>query len=497
MRWRPTAWWLTPDVLGVGVLGIGLLASGCGAPASEVPGTAPVGAAQAPAASPADAPDAELPAASPRRVAVVTDASAEAHRVAQLAMHGAVLPDDARVAFVPVIAAADARDPLANFHAALRKLQAGQDADGKVRIAAYGASSTAADRYVGYLRRYLQARFGDGGPGFVALVPLWRWHRHDRVESTASKHWTIEHAQKKKERLDGHYGLLGASASATSKRASARLRGRDRNEAADAIELWFLAQPGGGSMRVTAAGRTAVVDTATEAMGPGYFDLGSGAPVTGAGKATPRTLQIDLDVVGDGEVRLFGAVLEREAPGVVVDTLGIGGTRATNHVDWDEPLWRDGLQRRAPDLVMLAYGANESVDEDDEFALYAERLADVLGRFRQAVPAASCLLIGPQDFPLQLPAAEGDDDAPRYGPRPRLQEVIEIQRRLAAERGCGYFDTRAMMGGSGAMVSWVDEEPALGAKDHLHFTPLGYGYLGRTLADALMADYDDAPTAGD
>lgn len=454
-------------------------ASGAPEPAASAPASVEVEEAAPQDATPEPGPP------SPRTEAVASEAGRRAHETAQVAMHGEPLAEEARVRFVPVARAADGKNPLQGFHRALRRLEAGEDEDGKVRIAAYGASSTAGDRYVGYLRRYLQARFGDAGPGFVATVPLWRWHRHDRVKPSASRHWVIEHAQKKKERLDGRYGLLGASAYTTNKRAQATLVARDRDDTVQRLELWFLAQPGGGTLKLSGSAGTHEVSTKADEYGPGYFEV----PLEG-----PVPLNLKLKPKGDGEVRIFGVVAERAASGVVVDTLGIGGTRVTNHPDWDEALWRDGIQRRDPDLYLLAYGANESVDEDEEFVEYEPRLGQALQRFRQAVPRASCVLVGPQDFPMKVEPTEEEPDAQvQWVPRPRLSEVIEIQKRLAAEHGCGYFDIRAMMGGEGAMDRWVTEEPTLGRKDHLHLTPLGYGYLGRVLADALMAEYDAEP----
>ena len=52
---------------------------------------------------------------------------------------------------------------------------------------------------------------------------------------------------------------------------------------------------------------------------------------------------------------MFGMTVERDAPGVVVDTLGIGGTRAANILEWDEAVWGDNVRRRDPDLVTFAY----------------------------------------------------------------------------------------------------------------------------------------------
>ena len=196
-------------------LGIVWLAFACGARPSQEP--APQAAderaiSNVPVVAPVETPRAPDP------TPIVTQQSAAAHAAVQAKAVGGPLPDQPLVKFMPI---EDAKGTaLASFHAALRKLAAGEDNDGKVRIAVYGSSSVAADRYTGYLRGYLQHRFGDGGIGFVAAVPLWRWHRHNEVAIKASKGWSVEHGQKKAIREGGHLGLLGASAIASRKRVT-------------------------------------------------------------------------------------------------------------------------------------------------------------------------------------------------------------------------------------------------------------------------------------
>ena len=98
--------------------------------------------------------------------------------------------------------------------------------------------------------------------------------------------------------------------------------------------------------------------------------------------------------------------------------------------------------------------------------------------------------------------AEGEpppkkSDEPNWIERPRMDPIVTAQREVAAEHGCGFWDTRALMGGKGKMIDWVAADPPLAKGDHLHLTPLGYLYLGRTLTDALMADYDATARLGD
>lgn len=415
---------------------------------------------------------------------IASPAAEQAHGVTQQRLLGKPLDDDPRVQYTPIEdPSGRALDP---FHTALRDLATHLEDPAapprKVRVALYGSSSVAIDVYPAYLRSYLQERFGDAGIGFVAAVPLWKWHRHDAVHVRASRHWKIEHAQRKVGKLDGDYGLLGASAHTSSAGAWTQLTAApasfSRADRSDLVELHYLAQPGGGRFRVEIAGKVKAT-VGTDANERQTIAMALDPALV------PRTgpFPLRLQTLGDGEVRLFGAVFERDAPGIVVDALGVGGTRAANILAWQDRVWRDPIQRRDPALYVLAYGANEAIDEDEPIETYAANLEQVLERFAVALPRASCVLVGPVDF-------RRPDEHGVWEPRPRIQAIIETQRRLAFAHGCGFWDSRASMGGEGGMNAWAEQEPALAKADHLHPTTLGYLYMGRALVDALMAGYD-------
>ncbi len=382
--------------------------------------------------------------------------------------------------FIPLQGA----DALDSFYGALRRLQAGEDEDGKVRVLLYGASHTAADIYPTYLRAYLNERFGDGGPGYVSLVQTNRWYRLLAWTVTSSKHWLIEHAQRKGSREDGHFGLLGASATSKRKSAKSRLTPRISGPEGDhstTYELFFLAQPGGGKLNLTIDGEAKPpVKTAADEPRAGYATF----RVPGG----PHEIEISPD--GSGEVRLFGMTAEYDRSGVVVDTLGINGTRASNNLKWNEATWSDNVRRRAPDLYVLAYGTNEANDRGQPIAHYKRSLASVLDRLRAAAPQASCVLLGPGDFPDKQ--ADG-----RYEPRPRLTEIIAAQSEVAAAKGCAFWDAYAFMGGEGSMDLWAKARPQMGRDDHIHLTRRGYVRMGMAFTDALMQGFDQrrAPAA--
>ena len=87
-------------------------------------------------------------------------------------------------------------------------------------------------------------------------------------------------------------------------------------------------------------------------------------------------------------MRVFGAALERSVPGVILDTLGIPGTRVRDHLYWDDAVYREHLARRRPDLVVLSYGTNESGDDDVPLDGYEKRLTRVLQRVHEVAPQA-------------------------------------------------------------------------------------------------------------
>lgn len=375
--------------------------------------------------------------------------------------------------FVPIEGPPNGEPPLARFYDALQALRDGQDPDGKVRVLVYGGSHTDADVYPHYLRRYLQERFGDGGHGFVHLGKPWRWYRHVDFRVEGTKYWKTEHAQRRKGRMDGLYGYMGTSLAAKSRKTFGRVIPRGDAVGAE-HEIFFLRQPKGGSFKVIADGKTlATVKTKADELGPGYhrFTLPEGQ----------HEVEIKLD--GNGEVRVFGMTIEREQPGVVVDTLGIGGTRAANMLQWNEEIWADNVAHRDPDLVTLFYGTNEATDEDQPIAVYERDLRQVLQRLSTVAPRASCLLMGPGDFPRK-------DETGQWHNRQRIDDIIEVQRRVALEHGCGFWDTKAFMGGELSMTLWATAEPPMAKQDHIHFTKRGYVRIGMALVDAMMVAYD-------
>jgi lysophospholipase L1-like esterase len=236
--------------------------------------------------------------------------------------------------------------------------------------------------------------------------------------------------------------------------------------------VYYLAQPGGGSFTVNAEGtKIAEVQTAADEKQPAFEELNIPA----------GTRNVEL-LVSSGSVRLFGYRFDKDQPGVQYSSLGINGAQVQMIVRYfNGGQWSASLQHEKPALVVLNYGTNESIYPAYVEKDYPKELRQAIATIREALPDSSLLLMGPMDRGTMT---GGDITTP-----PSLPALIEVQKKVAAETGCAFFNTYEAMGGSGTMGRWYHAEPRLVSADFLHPMPAGAAIVGELFANALMQAY--------
>jgi lysophospholipase L1-like esterase len=395
--------------------------------------------------------------------------------------------DDAEDAGPPAPLARGALDntaALKRFFEALAKLDDGVATE-DVRIDQFGDSHTAADMLTGTARRALQARFGDGGRGFVAIGKPWRsyWQNDVRSPGMTQHDWQslsllgkIDHGHWVFG--DGCYGLGGVCL-VTNKR-DARLWSEFASPTSK-IEVDYWEQPSGGSF-----------DLVVDEKSLGTIKTHGGTPVSAFKEfdVTEGPHKVELRTHGDGDVRVFGVSLDREKVGVVYDALGINGARAAHVSKSNEPHLQEQLRHRAPALVVFAFGTNESADERPLQDVEHE-IVGALGRILRAVPTASCLLLGPPDRAVQTPSdnpyTEGKDAGGVWGTAPRLEQIVEMEKKIAG--ACAFWNQFAAMGGAGSIETWAEETPPKAQRDRVHLSRDGYVMVGNMFAGDILAAY--------
>jgi lysophospholipase L1-like esterase len=321
---------------------------------------------------------------------------------------------------------------------------------GLTRIVHYGDSPTTADLITGDVRAILQARFADAGHGFILPAKPWAWYEHTGAK-VEGKGWKIVPASHF-ESHDGMFGLGGVSFTGSSS-ATSRIQ---FTAAQSHFELWFLSEPDGGTVTLTADGvELGAVDTAGE-KGPGFAAFESKEPA--------HTLELR---VTQGHVRIFGVSAERGPTGVVYDSLGLNGASTTVLTRmFNQEHWTAELQHRNPDLVILNYGTNEADFAKFVETQYEKELREAIRRLRAALPDASILVMSPMDRGYKTSSGEIET-------MPTIPELVSIQRRVSRETGCGFFDTFHAMGGDGTMARWYAAQPRLVSADFIHPYPAG------------------------
>lgn len=346
-----------------------------------------------------------------------------------------------------------------------------------VRILHWGDSTIAADGIVGTARRRLQERFGDGGPGFLAVRVDPRWSvRHD-VDRRGGGDWTTFNltegdAPGRRYGLAGVVAVAGGAASVT---LGGRKVGEGVRQGLHRFDLHYQVQPGGGTLEVSVGGtRRATLRTAAPRRGEAFHEVRvpEGAP------------SVRVAARGDGPVTVYGVALET-AGGLTWENFGVAGSSVASMGRQRKEALAEQVRRRDPALLIYQTGGNEltwpSVVEGDGEA-YRRAYLQVLATLRAGAPGASCLVVGPIDQATRT----------RKGPasKPKLGKMIDLQRSAAREAGCAFWDARHVMGGEGGFARWLEAKPRLALSDLMHLTRPGLDLVGESLADALLGAYD-------
>ena len=280
-----------------------------------------------------------------------------------------------------------------------------------VTVLHYGDSPTTADLITGDVRAQMQSRFGDAGRGYTLIAKPWAWYGHRGVEIS-------DHGWKMRTGVglmrEGIYGLGGA---AFEGQPGAWSKFKLTESQQTAVEVEYLAKPGGGAFAVEADDRR-IVEQTTDAESQESRSVHVALP--------EGTKEISIRPTS-GMVTLFGADFRRGSSGLLYDSLGLNGATTSVLARVLQPvLWKQELDRAAPALVVVNYGSNESSFGAFVHKQYAAELRLAIQRIRASCPRR---------------AYSGDEpDGPGRARRPRRDQDHEHHPGdcgHSAPGGCG------------------------------------------------------------
>jgi hypothetical protein len=358
----------------------------------------------------------------------------------------------------------DPQHVLDPFYRALVALAYGER--DKVRIRHYGDSHLANDGITHAARVMMQRRFGDGGHGFTLVAARTKWYSHKGIRRNANDGWKPRNFLGGSLK-DGAYGYGGVAALGQMGSVfTAQTARKGFGSKASRIELWFRGVAM-GRMRLT-IDKKSVVQKVGHNTGDRWkvFDVADGS----------HKFRVKVE---SGWMRLFGVVMERDK-GLVYDSLGVVGARASRWRNANAMHLKGQYQRRPTELLVVNYGGNSRNDKVSE-SKYIARYMRSLERLRVARPNEACLVISP--------TAHGKRKRGKVIGDAATERMVKWQRTLAAEAGCAFFDANAWMAEVGDMQHWVKRK--LVWHDMAHLTPRGQSLLGHAVYRGYLKGLSD------
>jgi len=366
-------------------------------------------------------------------------------------------------ALVSPVSIADPDLNLTRIFRALSELKQGRRKT-PVRIALIGDSNHTLDYAADTLRHLFDKRFGSAGHGFIAAAKPWSWYDHADIRVIPLKGWSsraISKRSKNRFRGFGPGSVIGEGHRGSGVRFRPARRGLAANRSLEGATVHYLCRPRGGRFGVYLDGQKALT-IQTQCERPQWMS---------SELQTPSNIK-RLDFrVERGKVSIFGVSFERSEPGVVIDNLSASSLNAWFLGRLDETRFKEGLQSRNYDLVILHTGTNMWSPRKNrrDTTKTIHRVRDALG------VDVSMLILTPGD------AGRGRR---RRGFRWRMKHCAQEKRDIAAQTRVALWDYYRAMGGTKSISKWV--KARLASLDYVHpkagmnqvmFTSLGHSFF--------------------
>lgn len=323
-----------------------------------------------------------------------------------------------------------------------------------VRIAYFADSYVEGDIMLDPLRDTLQATFGGSGVGFVPITSEVAGFR--QTVRHQYENWQIYSVMgsKSPQHPLGPAGYTAAPEAENNVTYKATNKRRLNNFTT--AQLFFGNTEG-----------SAVVVNGTDTIYTGKTHTISKAKLGDNLKA------VNIHVPADTSVDLYGVSFE-DTKGISLDNFSMRGNSGIGLASVQEQMYRNFDSIHHYNLVVLAYGLNVASPKAKNYDWYARSMNNVVKMMKRAFPNSSILLVGCSDR-----GAKVDEDLQTM---PMLKELIDVQRKIAADNGVCFWNLFEAMGGDSTMVKWADTKPVMADKDYTHLTFYG----GRKIAGILM-----------
>ena len=346
---------------------------------------------------------------------------------------------------------------LKSFINALKKSKTKQ-----VRIAHFGDSGIEGDLVSADLREILQSKYGGSGLGFLPAITADINYRVSTSFKNSSGWQDYGVNKRNPDRLpvgiNGEVFINGANGWFEYKPNSRYRHAKSFNE----IKIYY-----------SDAKSTSFSYTINGNKNNGKFSTGKGVKEFSA--KTPNGSSVKVELPSNEQAYLYGISLE-SGNGVYVDNFPFRGNTGVDLKDIPESTLKEFNKYLNYDLIVFQFGLNALSARN--FKKYEKDMIKVVEHYKRAFPNASFVLIGSQDRSVK----RGND----FTSEPKLVKLIQAQINVAKATKIAFWNLFNAMGGKDSMIDWVNANPPLASKDHIHFNEMGVKKVAELFSDALL-----------
>lgn len=351
-----------------------------------------------------------------------------------------------------------------HFYTALQKTDSN-----KAVIVHFGDSHIQSERPSGKARSILQEIYGDGGRGMMFCYAAANTYSTMLYSTSFTGLWDYAKSMK----IPPHLPLGVSGMTVNTKDSAAVLQFSFKADFPESYNrLRIFCKPGVNifDLRVTVGGVVIPLDI------PDVFEEGKpyvDCPVPMHGQQIELAVQ-KADSL-QNEFEFYGMSLENSADtGLVYHSAGVGASRYRAILY--QPRIPEELPVLNPDLVILDYGTNDYLYDNEVKAELRSEIETVISIIRNACPDATIILTSAQDLWRKKKNVTSGE------------QFSNLMRTIAQENQCGFWDWFHISGGLQTLKNW--KEDGLSQSDLVHLTVSGYAAKGTLLAQALLNTRD-------
>ena len=333
-----------------------------------------------------------------------------------------------------------------------------------IRILQIGDSHTVADFFTGELRKSLQEKFGDGGPGYFEPVKPSLAYRNSTVTISATSGWSYSTLQKPNE--NSRFSLSGVNASA-SKADETLSYAFNQKPMINLIEIEFLSNEKGGEVEIIINQQLRLNQVLKRGANE-IFVLQVHLP-------KPKIItNLEIKTLTDAPINILGIRVENQQSGVTLSRVGFPGSTVDILRRYNSELFRDELLRLNPSILILAFGTNEGFNDNLEIKSYQNRYAEIIKAIKKVLPNTIIVIIAPPHAARIKSKSKDTAQSCINEIPPNLDRVRQALLTLAQSEKVLVWDWSTLMSGQCPAREWTLSNPKLMTDDQVHMTKVGY-----------------------